>query len=247
MANIIIKELKKSFGNKTVLDGLNMTVGSAEIVCLVGMSGSGKSVTLKLIAGLLSQDSGEITIGQKTISKNEGVNTFINSKIGFLFQGAALFDSMSIYDNVAFGLRRAGYSEDYISGVVREMLNAVGLPNAGMKRPSELSGGMQKRAALARSIALRPDIMLYDEPTTGVDPIAGGSVDRLIARMRDMYGVTSLVVTHDISSTLRIADRVTMLHGGRAVFNGDREEFKSAEDLTVRQFAEGRSDAHMGV
>jgi len=154
---------------------------------------------------------------------------------------------MNIYDNVAFGMRRKGVPEDEIARAVPEMLGQVGLKDIEGKKPSELSGGMQKRAGLARSIAIRPEIMIYDEPTTGVDPITGGAVDRLILDMRDTYGITSIVVTHDMNSAYRTADRIAMLHQGKIIFTGTPEEIKQHDNEVVRQFVEGRAHGPISI
>ncbi|PKL16197.1 MAG: ABC transporter ATP-binding protein [Spirochaetae bacterium HGW-Spirochaetae-5] len=240
MAKIVIENLHKSFGEKSVLKGINLSVEQGEILCVIGKSGTGKSVILKHLVGIIEPDEGAIIVDGVTMTgSNDSVKREIVSRYGILFQGAALFDSMNIFDNVAFGLRRRGVDEDKIKIIVEESLTQVGLPDAGDKRPSELSGGMQKRAGLARSIAVRPDIMLYDEPTTGVDPITAGVVDRLIVKMRDTYAMTSVVVTHDMTSAYRIADRIAMVYEGKVIFTGTNEEIKKSEDPYVRQFIEG--------
>jgi len=245
---ITVSGLSKSFGEKSVLSGLNLSVFRGEILCIVGVSGVGKSVILKHLIGILEPDAGSITVdGVSFIDADKETRSGILSRYGILFQGAALFDSMNIYDNVAFGLRRRKLPEDEIKETVAGMLEQVGLRDVNEKMPSELSGGMQKRAALARSIALHPEIMLYDEPTTGVDPITGGAVDRLIKKMRDSFGITSVVVTHDMKSANRVADRIAMLYGGEIIFSGTPEEFKNAEESRVRQFREGKAHGPIKV
>ena len=240
MQKIKIENLHKSFGEKSVLRGIDLTVNTGEILCVIGKSGTGKSVILKHLVGIIEPDEGDIIVDGITMTGSSGsTRREIISKYGILFQGAALFDSMNIYDNVAFGLRRRGMDEEEIRIIVEESLTQVGLPYAGDKRPSELSGGMQKRAGLARSIAVRPEIMLYDEPTTGVDPITAGVVDRLIVKMRDTYLMTSVVVTHDMTSAYRIADRIAMVYEGKVIFSGTSDEIKKTEDPYVRQFIEG--------
>lgn len=239
---IRIEELRKSFGSKTVLDGLTLSVYEGEILCILGKSGTGKSVILKHLVGFLSPDSGRIIVdGEEFTGAGEKARDEIRAKYGILFQGAALFDSMDIYDNVAFGLRRKKVSEEEIAGIVPEMLERVGLRGVERKKPSELSGGMQKRAGLARAIAMRPEIMLYDEPTTGVDPITAGAVDRLILKMRADFGITSVVVTHDINSAYRVADRIVMLLDGRVLLEGPPDLFRTVDEPRVRQFVEGRA------
>jgi phospholipid/cholesterol/gamma-HCH transport system ATP-binding protein len=240
MAKIVIENLHKSFGEKSVLRGINLSVEKGEILCIIGKSGTGKSVILKHLVGIIEPDEGAIIVDGITMTgSKDSVKREIVSRYGILFQGAALFDSMNIYDNVAFGLRRRGVDEDEIKMIVEESLTQVGLPDAGDKRPSKMSGGMQKRAGLARSIAVRPEIMLYDEPTTGVDPITAGVVDRLIVKMRDTYAMTSVVVTHDMTSAYRIADRIAMVYEGKVIFTGTDDEIRKSEDPYVRQFIEG--------
>lgn len=245
---IRVTNLRKSFGDKTILDGLSFHVNESEVLCIIGQSGTGKSVTLKLLVGMLIPDAGSIFVDDEnyveaTISRRRE----IESKYGILFQGAALFDSMNIYDNVAFGMRRRGASEDEIAEAVPRLLESVGLKNVEDKRVSEISGGMQKRVGLARALALKPEIMLYDEPTTGVDPITGGAVDRLIVGMRDIYGITSVVVTHDMTSACRIADRIIMLYKGRELIAGTPNDVMNSEDPIVRQFTEGRADGPIKI
>jgi phospholipid/cholesterol/gamma-HCH transport system ATP-binding protein len=239
---IKIVNLKKSFGERVVFSGVELSVYSGEILCIIGKSGSGKSVLLKNLIGLLEPDEGDIFVDgvNFTISDRE-TRRGIQSKYGILFQGAALFDSMNIYDNVAFGLRRKGISEREIEYIVPEMLEHVGLRDIEKKRPSELSGGMQKRVGLARSIAIKPEIMLYDEPTTGVDPITAGAVNELILKMRDAFRITSVVVTHDINSAYRLADRISMLFEGEIIFTGTSGEIRENENPFIRQFIEGRA------
>ncbi len=240
---IKIEDLRKSFAGKTVLAGIDLSVYEGEVLCVIGRSGSGKSVILKHLIGLLAPDSGAIHIdGVEFTGASEHDRHTVLSKIGVLFQGGALFDSLNIYDNVAFGLRRRGVAEEEVAHTVAEMLSLVGLRGIDERMPSEISGGMQKRVALARAVALKPAIMLYDEPTTGVDPITAGAVDRLILKMRDTLGVTSAVVTHDMKSAWRIADRVAMLLDGRIVFTGTVDELRAAEDPFIRQFIEGRAN-----
>ncbi len=238
-----IEDLNKSFADKTVLAGIDLSVYEGEVLCVIGRSGSGKSVILKHLIGLLAPDSGTIHIdGVEFTGASEHDRHTVLSKIGVLFQGAALFDSMNIFDNVAFGLRRRGTPEEEISHIVPGTLSLVGLRGIDERMPSEISGGMQKRVGLARAAALKPEIMLYDEPTTGVDPITAGAVDRLILTMRDTLGVTSVVVTHDMKSAWRIADRVAMLLDGRIAFTGTVDELRATEDPFIRQFIEGRAN-----
>lgn len=245
---IIIQNLCKSFGTKVVLDGLDLTVRESEILCIIGISGVGKSVILKNLIGIITPDSGTISVdGIEFTGADAETRHSILAKYGILFQGAALFDSMNIYDNVAFGMRRKKIPEDEISKIVPEMLENVGLRDVEAKRVSELSGGMQKRVGLARSISLRPEIMLYDEPTTGVDPITGGAVDRLIKKMRDTFGVTSIVVTHDMKSAYRLADRIAMLYDGGIIYTGTPGDFRSTGNEYVQQFTQGNAHGPIHV
>ncbi len=248
MAKVRIENLHKSFGSNSVLRGVDLSVEPGEIFCILGKSGTGKSVVMKHLVGLIEPDEGSIYVDEVRFTGSEpAVKDSIIRKYGILFQGAALFDSMNIYDNIAFGLRRSKMDEEKIAGIVAEMLDQVGLPGMGDKWPSELSGGMQKRAGLARAIAMKPEIMLYDEPTTGVDPITGGSVDRLIVKMNRNFGITSIVITHDINSAFRIADRMSMLFDGRVIFTGTPDDFKNSPDPYVRQFAEGTVNGPINV
>jgi phospholipid/cholesterol/gamma-HCH transport system ATP-binding protein len=245
---IKITDLRKSFSARTVLEGVDLTILEGEILCVIGRSGSGKSVILKHLFGLLSPDGGHIYVdGEQFTGSDAATRARIQRKYGVLFQGAALFDSMNIFDNVAFGIRRHGVPEEEVAGMVPDMLRRVGLRDIEDKMPSEISGGMQKRVGLARAIAMKPEIILYDEPTTGVDPITAGSVDRLIAKMREDLGVTSVVVTHDIESAYRTADRIAMLLDGKIIFCGTPEELRSTDNPYIRQFIEGRADGPIKV
>ena len=245
---ISIINLHKALKDKKILEGVTLNVNEGEILCIIGKSGSGKSVLIKHLIGIFTPDEGDIFIGgQKYTGSGEKTRIAMESKIGILFQGAALFDSMNIYENIAFGLRRKGEDEGEIKKIIPEMLRQVGLKDVEERMPGELSGGMQKRAGLARSIALRPEIMLYDEPTTGVDPITGGAVDRLIVKMRDTFGITSLVVTHDINSAYRIADRIAMLFDGKIIFHGTPDEIKTSDNPYIKQLIEGKAHGPIGI
>ncbi len=240
MAKISIRNLHKSFGPKDVLLGIDLDIMESEILCIIGKSGTGKSVILKNIMGLMKPDQGTITVDGENFTTATGKDyERIMHKFGVLFQMAALFDSMNIYDNVSFGMKRIGISESEIRQKVPELLEDVGLKNIEDKMPSELSGGMQKRVGLARAIATKLEIMLYDEPTTGVDPITGGAVDRLIIKMNKQYGITSIVITHDINSAYRIAHRIGMLHDGKLIFLGTPDELRAYNDPVVKQFLAG--------
>lgn len=239
-AKISVRELHKSFGDNHILRGINLDVTNGEVLCVIGKSGTGKSVVMKHLVGILNPDSGEILVdGVDFTGADDETRRSIVSKYGILFQGAALFDSMSVFENIAFGLRRKKMSEEEIVLTVKDMLGQVGLGDIGNRRPSEISGGMQKRVGLARAIVMRPEIMLYDEPTTGVDPITAGSVDRLILEMRDKLGITSVVVTHDMKSALEIADRIAMIYEGEIIFTGTPDEARSTDIPVIRQFIKG--------
>lgn len=239
---ISIRELSKSFGTKCILNSVSLDIFEGEIFCIIGKSGTGKSVILKNMIGLMLPDSGEIFVDGEIFNTAPPLERErIRRKFGVLFQMAALFDSMNIYDNVAFGMRRIGLREDDIQRLVPELLAQVGLRDIENKMPSELSGGMQKRVGLARALAVKPEIMLYDEPTTGVDPITGGAVDRLICSMNEFHHVTSVVITHDMNSAFRIADRIAMLHRGEVIFLGTAAELQQSADPVIQQFLEGRA------
>ncbi|HOQ12983.1 MAG: Sulfate/thiosulfate import ATP-binding protein CysA [Spirochaetes bacterium ADurb.Bin218] len=241
MVKIRIENLSRSFEENKVLDDFNLDINEGEILCILGKSGTGKSVILKHLVGIFKSDSGKIFVdGQEFVPDSRESFSKIISKYGILFQNGALFDSMNVYDNVAFGLRRLKLSEKEIEERVNESLANVGLAGKGELFPSELSAGMQKRAALARSIAVRPEIMLYDEPTTGVDPITAGAIDRLIVKMRDIYKITSIVVTHDVRSAFRIADRIAVLNQGKVVYCASPLEIEQSSDTFVRDFVQRR-------
>lgn len=245
---IIIKNLHKSFDEKVILDGVELSALEGEVLCVIGKSGSGKSVILKHLVGILEPDDGSIMIGDVMYTgADDEIRRKVQQKIGILFQGAALFDSMNIYDNIAFGLQRTGHSKEEIKEIVPVLLAQVGLKDVEHKRPAELSGGMQKRVGLARSLAIKPQIMLYDEPTTGVDPITGGAVDRLILQMRDTYGITSIVVTHDIKSVYRIADHIAMLYNGKIIFYGTPQDLQMVDNEIMKQFIEGRASGPIKI
>jgi phospholipid/cholesterol/gamma-HCH transport system ATP-binding protein len=240
---IKIIDLKKTFFGKEVLRGASFAINDGEIFSIIGKSGSGKSVILKHLIGLLKPDSGDIFVDNiKYTEADEATRIKTGQKFGVLFQGAALFDSMNIFDNVAFGLRRMNKPEPEVRKSVAEMLEQVGLRDVDEKFPHEISGGMQKRAGLARSLALKPEIMLYDEPTTGIDPITASAVDSLIVRMRDSFRITSIVVTHDMDSARKISDRIAMLFEGKIIFLGTPDEINNSDNPYVRQFVEGKAD-----
>ncbi|MGL4370901.1 MAG: ABC transporter ATP-binding protein [Spirochaetota bacterium] len=238
----------KAFGEKQVLKGVDLGIYEGETLCIIGKSGSGKSVVLKHLIGLLDPDVGDIFIDGEKSSNAKPMDRYrIRSKLGVLFQGAALFDSMDIYDNIAFGLRRRQIPEEQVFAAVSQMTASLALSGFEHKMPSELSGGMQKRAGLARSLVMRPEIMLYDEPTTGVDPVTAAAVDAMIIEMKKLTGLTSVVITHDMRSAYKIADRIAMLFDGKIIFTGSPSELQSTEDPLLRQFIEGRAHGPIQV
>jgi phospholipid/cholesterol/gamma-HCH transport system ATP-binding protein len=238
---IDVRNLQKSFGAQRVLDGVNMRIHSGESVVIIGRSGGGKSVLLKHIIGLLHPDAGEVLIdGQNIVPMNERELIEVRRKFGMLFQGAALFDSMSVAENVAFALRRQRQcSEEEVRAKVSEALEMVELPGVEHKKPAELSGGMRKRVGLARAIVYRPEILVYDEPTTGLDPVISDSIDKLIICIREKLKVTSVVVTHDMRSARRVGQRIFMLYHGKIYATGTAEEIFASEDPVVHRFVNG--------
>ena len=211
---IEVRNLHKEFGGHSVLDGVSFRIENGESVAIIGRSGSGKSVLLKHLIGLLQPDAGAVLIdGENIVAMNERQLLRVRRKFGMVFQGAALFDSMTVAENVAFGLRRHEHlTEREIADRVAGILEMVDLPGTEKKKPAELSGGMRKRAGLARAIIYEPQIVLYDEPTTGLDPIVSDSIDQLMVRVRDRLKVTTVVVTHDMRTARRVGQRVLMLH-----------------------------------
>jgi phospholipid/cholesterol/gamma-HCH transport system ATP-binding protein len=240
---IEIRGLCKRFGKKVVLDGLDLTVPRGENMVVIGGSGTGKSVLLKCVVGLLRPDEGEIRIDGEDITKmGEEELARVRRRFGMLFQGAALFDSMNVGENVGFALRRLRkYPEERIREVVDEKLSMVGLGEIRRMMPAELSGGMKKRVGLARAIASEPDILLYDEPTTGLDPIMADVINDLIVSLRERLGATSITITHDMASAYKIADRMAMLYKGRIIETGSPDEFRNTANPVVAQFVQGRS------
>ncbi|HTB82177.1 MAG TPA: ABC transporter ATP-binding protein [Candidatus Sulfotelmatobacter sp.] len=238
------RALKKSFGPQTILDGVDLCIESGESAVIIGRSGGGKSVLLKHLIGLLQPDSGEVLIDGENISRmTERQLLHVREKFGMVFQGAALFDSMTVAENVAFALERKGkLTAGEIEKRVAKALEVVDLPNTQNKNPAELSGGMRKRVGFARAIIYEPQIILYDEPTTGLDPIVSDSIDKLIIRVRDHFKVTSVVVTHDMRSAQRVGNHVMLLHDKKIYAHGTPEEFFSSQDPIIRQFVDGVAD-----
>jgi phospholipid/cholesterol/gamma-HCH transport system ATP-binding protein len=241
---IRVRDLKKSFGNKVVLDGANLEVWPGESVVVIGQSGVGKSVLIKCIIGILTPDEGTIEIDGEIITAPGFKNMdAIRRKFGMLFQYAALFDSLKVWENVGFALiQHSKEKTARIREIAEEKLKMVGLPGILDLMPSELSGGMRKRVGLARAIAMEPAIMLYDEPTTGLDPIRADSINDLIIQLREELGVASITITHDMISAYKIADRITMLYKGKLIATGTVEEIRSSDNPFVQQFIHGRAE-----
>ena len=241
---IEFRDLHKAFGPKPVLAGLSLKIADGETLVIIGYSGTGKSVALKHIVGLLQPDAGDVIVdGQAVATLERDDLTKLRQGIGYVFQFAALFDSMTVADNLALGLRRQrALSDEEIDDRVREALALVDLSGTSERLPAELSGGMRKRVGIARAIALRPRYILYDEPTTGLDPVTSAVIDRLMVRTREHLGVTGVVVTHDMRSAYTVGDRIAMLYEGRIRQVGTVAEIQETEDPVVRQFIEGRPE-----
>ena len=242
---IRLKNLHKRFGDKVVLNGLNLDVQKGESVVIIGGSGSGKSVSLKCLLGLLTPDGGDIQIdGKSIIGISEDDRDEINKKFGMLFQHAALFDSMTVLNNVTFGLTRGkGVSAEEAETIAYTKLEQVGLDESFAHRiPAELSGGQRKRVGLARAVALEPEIILFDEPTTGLDPVMGDIINELIVECTRDLGATTLTITHDMASSRIIADRIAMLYQGKIVWAGPRDKVDISGDPRVDQFINGRTE-----
>jgi phospholipid/cholesterol/gamma-HCH transport system ATP-binding protein len=240
---IELKNLHKAFGSKKVLTGFSLVVPEGETMVIIGYSGTGKSVAIKHIVGLLEPDAGEVWVdGQRVDTLSRKDLYTLRRQIGYVFQFAALFDSMTIGENVAMGLRKQGeLTEQEILVRVDEALNLVDLPDVQSRMPAELSGGMRKRVGLARAIALRPKYILYDEPTTGLDPVTSAIIDALMVRMRNQLGVTGIVITHDMRSAYTVGTRIAMLYEGTVRQVGTVDEIQHSTDPIVRQFIEGRA------
>jgi len=240
--SIELANLHKAFGPKQVLQGLTLTVSEGGTTTVIGGSGTGKSVMLKHIVGLIKPDEGDVWVDGENVSRLDQDSLYrLRRHVGYVFQFAALFDSMTVAENVGMGLKRMrDISPAEIDERVEECLRLVDLAAYGPSYPAELSGGQRKRAGLARAIATRPKYLLYDEPTTGLDPVTGAVIDDLIVRMADELGVTGLVITHDMRSAFHISDRIAMLYHGRIRFEGTPDEIRAAEDPVVRGFIEGR-------
>lgn len=240
---IELKNIHKSFQNHSVLNGLNLTIPKGKITVIIGRSGEGKSVLLKHLMGLIRPDGGDVVVDGCSIGSLDEVELKnFRKRFGMLFQNAALFDSMTVFENVAFPLgEHTSLKSNEVSKRVHEVLELVGLKDIDHKLPSELSGGMRKRVGLARAIALLPQILLYDEPTTGLDPIMTDAIDQLILNTQKKLGITSVVISHDIEATFKIADKVALLYEGRILLEGGEADFRKSSHPFIRQFLEGRA------
>ncbi|MEX0879898.1 MAG: ABC transporter ATP-binding protein [Thermoanaerobaculia bacterium] len=247
-AKLRVEDLRKSFGGRAVLDGIDLSVSAGESLVIVGPSGTGKSVLLKHLIGLLRPDSGHVYVdGQDLWALDAVALNTLRRKFGMAFQEGALFDSMSVYDNVAFPLRRSGRTPAQVRARVEECLELVQLPGVATRRPSELSGGMRRRVGFARAIAHEPEILLFDEPNTGLDPIMTDIIAEVILGIRKQLQPTIVTITHHLSSARKIGDRLALLFGGRILSEAGPEEFMSSTDPAVRQFVEGRADGPLTV
>lgn len=246
---IVATDVHKSFGENRVLAGINLTVHEAETMVIIGRSGCGKSVFLKHIIGLMKPDAGTITVDGRDVTKMKGQElNDVRRKFGMVFQGSALFDSLTVGENVGFFLYEySGLSPEEIADVVDEKLRLVGLENISDMNPAELSGGMKKRVSLARALAHDPQIVLYDEPTTGLDPIMADVINDLIIKMDEQLDVTSIVVTHDMASAYKIADRIAMMYGGKIIALGAPDDIKHSHDVYVQQFINGSAEGPIDV
>jgi phospholipid/cholesterol/gamma-HCH transport system ATP-binding protein len=248
---IQFKRVKKAFGPKVVYDGLDLDVRAGESLTIIGGSGVGKSVMLKMLIGLLKVDGGSILFhGEDVTKKSRGELGLVRQRIGMLFQGSALFDSISVGANVAYGLHEHFHhkmSAAEIADRVAWSLSLVGLPGIEDMRPADLSGGMKKRVGLARAIAIQPEVILFDEPTTGLDPINTSRINHLITGLKRSLSITSIVVTHDMASAFLISDRLAMVHRGRIIAQGTPDEFKAVTDQRVADFIHGRAPVNEDV
>jgi phospholipid/cholesterol/gamma-HCH transport system ATP-binding protein len=242
---IRFERVLKTFGTKVIYSDLTMEIRRGEVLTVMGPSGVGKSVMLKMLIGLIPVDGGKIWFdGDDVTRMSEEKLAEVRRRIAYLFQGAALFDSFTVGENVAYGLREQFWNtmtNEEIEARVDQSLNLVGLPGIQNMRPSDLSGGMKKRVGLARTLALHPEVILYDEPTTGLDPINTGRINNLILGIKDALGLTSVVVTHDMGTAFGVSDRLAMLNRGRVAMIGTPDEFRQTNDDFIRQFIDGRA------
>ena len=242
---ISFQHVRKAFGPKVIYTDLSLDLFRGETVTIMGASGSGKSVMLKMLIGLLAPDAGKLLFdGKDVAAMNEEQLTAVRRRVAYLFQGAALFDSLTVGENVAYGLREQFWDtmgEDEILARVEQSLGLVGLPGIELMRPSDLSGGMKKRVGLARTLALQPEVILYDEPTTGLDPVNTARINHLINSIQRALAITSVVVTHDMGTAFSVSDRLAMIGRGRVLLVAPKDEFKATRNQTVRDFIEGHA------
>jgi phospholipid/cholesterol/gamma-HCH transport system ATP-binding protein len=246
---IVVRGLVKKIGAQDILRGIDLVVAAGETLAIIGRSGGGKTVLLKHLIGLMRPDAGKIWIdSQDIMGLSERQLAPIREKVGILFQGSALFDSMTVEENIAFPLREAGERDsNTIRTSVHQMLEVMELEGQEEKMPVNLSGGMKKRVGLARAIVRRPSCILYDEPTSGLDPVVSDSINRLIRRLQQRFGVTSIVVTHDMKSAFHVADHIAYLHEGRIYFHGTPAELRESPDTILQDFLLGRSEEELRV
>ncbi len=246
---IEIIDLHKSFGKNSVLRGVNLQIRKGESHIIIGRSGCGKSVLLKHIIGLMAPDRGEVVVDGVSLQRASRQQLYaVRKKVGMLFQNSALFDSMTVEENIALGVREHRmFPEPEIQRRVARFLEMVGLPGIEKMYPAELSGGMRKRVALARALMMDPEYVLYDEPTTGLDPIMAESINELILRITDDLGVTSVIVTHDMASAYRVGDRMSMLEEGKVIFTGSPEEIRASTNPVIQRFISGNALPAMGT
>jgi phospholipid/cholesterol/gamma-HCH transport system ATP-binding protein len=241
--SIELRDVRKGFGDRAILEGVSLTVQEGETLAVIGYSGVGKSVLLKSIVRLLEPDAGSVHVdGADVLALNREDLNDLRRRIGYVFQFAALFDSMTVFDNVAMGLRRAGMAEAAIAARVHDSLALVEMEGYDDRLPAQISGGQRKRVGLARAIATRPKYLLYDEPTTGLDPVTTAVIDQLILKLARELSVTSVVVTHNMESAYRVANRIALLYRGRIRYSGTASEIQQVEDPIVRGFIEGRPE-----
>jgi len=241
---IVVRSLEKKIGTQEILRGVDLTVGKGKTLVIIGRSGGGKSVLLKHLIGLLTPDTGEIWIdNQNIVGMSERALEAVRQKVGILFQGGALFDSMTVEENIAFPLHEAGVRDPKVlRGKVDEILEVMEMEGEHAKMPVNLSGGMKKRVGLARAIIRRPSCVLYDEPTSGLDPVVADSINHLIRRLQERFGITSIVVSHDMQSAFHVGDQIAYLHEGRIYFQGTPDELKASSDPLIQDFLHGRSN-----
>jgi phospholipid/cholesterol/gamma-HCH transport system ATP-binding protein len=249
MIRIECRDVWKKFDDKRVLSGVNLTIEPGETVVIIGQSGTGKSVLLKHIVGLLRPDRGAVLVDGANVAKMSRKKLFeLRMRFGMVFQSAALFDSLSVLDNVGLGIREhSEKTDEEIKQICDEKLRMVGLESVGDKFPAELSGGMKKRVGFARAIAMNPQGVLYDEPTTGLDPIMSDVINNLIIKLSSELKITSVVVTHDLASAYKVGHRIAMLHDGAVIFQGTPDEVRETDHPLVRQFIEGRAEGPIAV